>query len=173
MQTLPQGVTTAAELRAHYKRTAKNIIRPKPVLIVDNSPEPILVPVFYVQPRIVYFKQPSPYSGDCALHLPKMHEIAEVVCEFYRCTRLDLISERRNAEIVRPRQVVMYLSRKMTTKSLPEIGKFLGGKDHTTVLSGVRKIERLLSSNEGIRKEVGLLSARVKELVTSRRVLRQ
>jgi hypothetical protein len=55
----------------------------------------------------------------------------------------DLISPRREARVVRPRQIVMYLAKKLTSRSLPDIGRQLGGRDHTTVLHAVRKMERL------------------------------
>lgn len=170
MQALPEGVTTAAELRAHYKRAAKNIIRPKPVLVVDNTPEAVPVPVFYVQPRVIYFKQPSPYNGDGAPHLPKMSDLMRAVCEFYRCSDIDIISSRRTASIVKPRHVLMYLARKMTTKSLPDIGRFLGGKDHTSVLHGIRRIDLAMIRDVKVAEEVAAIRARVNDILMRRRL---
>jgi chromosomal replication initiator protein len=55
----------------------------------------------------------------------------------------DLISERRNRAIARPRQGAMWLAKQLTTRSLPDIGRRFGGRDHTTVLHAVRRIEAL------------------------------
>jgi hypothetical protein len=72
-------------------------------------------------------------------------DIIDVVCEHFRCSQIDLRSQRRTAKIVEPRQIAMYLAAKITEKSLPQIGNALGGRDHTTVLHGVRKVELMLA----------------------------
>lgn len=63
------------------------------------------------------------------------------VCREYNISRVDLISQRRTAPIVGPRQMAMYLAKTLTLRSLPEVGRRFGGRDHTTVLHAVRKIE--------------------------------
>lgn len=73
-----------------------------------------------------------------------VESILKLVCIRYGVTRIDLISDRRTADIVRPRQVAMFLAKTLTLRSLPEIGRRIGGRDHTTVLHGVRKIETLI-----------------------------
>jgi hypothetical protein len=70
----------------------------------------------------------------------KMVDLLNYVIRTTKISRDDIYSPRRNAEVAHARQLVMYLCHHFTTRSLPEIGKFLGGKDHTTVLHGVRKI---------------------------------
>ena len=72
---------------------------------------------------------------------PSVTRIQEVVARQYGVSRFDLLSSRRTANIVRPRQVAMYLSRQLTNLSLPEIGEAFGGKDHTTVLHSWKKID--------------------------------
>jgi hypothetical protein len=75
----------------------------------------------------------------------------------------DILSGRRTACVVRPRQIAMYLAKKLTTRSLPEIGRCFGGKDHTTVLHAVRKVESLLKSDMELVGLVAKLEARVSQ----------
>ena len=91
---------------------------------------------------------------------PKIAEILKAVCKHYNVDQTDLISERRPRTIATPRQVAMYLSRKMTGRSLPYIGSKLG-RDHTTVLHGVRKIERKIGSNPDLAQEVDMISQKI------------
>ena len=65
---------------------------------------------------------------------------------------------RRSRTIARPRQVAMYLSKILTTRSLPEIGRKFGGRDHTTVIHAVKRIESLQDSDNAIQEEVEVLS---------------
>lgn len=67
-------------------------------------------------------------------------EIVRLVCKRYELSKLDLISERRWGRLIYPRQLCMFLGRGLTTMSLPQIGYYLGGRDHTTVLHGIKKI---------------------------------
>ena len=70
-------------------------------------------------------------------------EIQKTSAEHYGMKQADLISERRNRAIARPRQAAMWLAKQLTTRSLPDIGRRFGGRDHTTVLHAVRRIEEL------------------------------
>lgn len=72
---------------------------------------------------------------------PTMRDIQNAVCTHYKISRNELNSVRRNARLVRPRQVAFFLCRELTTRSFPEIGRMFGGRDHTTVLYAVRKID--------------------------------
>jgi hypothetical protein len=80
--------------------------------------------------------------------------IQESVAVHFGITRTDLLSARRTANVVRPRQVAMYLAKTLTLRSLPEIGRSFGGRDHTTVLHAVRKIECLMHKDPGLRELV-------------------
>ena len=64
---------------------------------------------------------------------------------------------RRARAVARPRQVAMYLSKQLTTRSLPEIGRKFGGRDHTTVMHAVRKIEEIKATDNGFAEDVELL----------------
>lgn len=70
-------------------------------------------------------------------------EIQRAVSAHFEVKQLDLISERRAVAIARPRQIAMYLAKRLTTRSLPEIGRKFGGRDHSTVIHAVRRIEDL------------------------------
>jgi chromosomal replication initiator protein len=87
----------------------------------------------------------------------KIEDIQKLVASHYSVTRADILSSRRTAVVVKPRQVAMYLSKALTLRSLPEIGRRFGGRDHTTVLHAVRKIEGLTSSDSSLREELELL----------------
>ena len=77
----------------------------------------------------------------------------------YNVSRADLLSSRRTANVVRPRQIAMYLAKTLTLRSLPEIGRRFGGRDHTTVLHAVRKIENLVGNDNVLAEEIELLEA--------------
>ena len=87
----------------------------------------------------------------------KIEEIQKLVASHYNVTRADILSARRTANVVRPRQIAMYLAKMLTPRSLPEIGHRFGGRDHTTVLHAVRKIEALAKSDGKLSEEVDLL----------------
>ncbi len=84
-------------------------------------------------------------------------DIQRRVAEYYNLRLADLLSARRARVVARPRQVAMYLSKQLTTRSLPEIGRKFGGRDHTTVMHAVRRIEELKLSDTTIREDVDML----------------
>lgn len=87
----------------------------------------------------------------------KIEEIQKLVASHYNVTRADILSARRTAAVVLPRQIAMYLSKSLTLRSLPEIGRRFGGRDHTTVLHAVRKIEALSGKEAALAEEIELL----------------
>ena len=86
-----------------------------------------------------------------------IEEIQKHVAEHYNVRISDMHSNRRLRVVARPRQIAMYLSKKMTTASLPEIGRKFGGRDHTTVMHGVRKVEELLESDSQFADDLYML----------------
>ncbi len=86
-------------------------------------------------------------------------EIQKKVAEHFSIKVTEMSSSRRARAVARPRQVAMYLSKKLTTRSLPDIGRRFGNRDHTTVLHGVRKIEELIQSDSSLAEDVRLLEA--------------
>ena len=84
-------------------------------------------------------------------------DIQRKVADYYNLRLSDLLSARRSRTIARPRQIAMYLSKILTTRSLPEIGRKFGGRDHTTVIHAVKKIEDLRVGDVAIDEEVEVL----------------
>jgi len=84
-------------------------------------------------------------------------EIQRKVAEHFTLKMSDLLSERRARAVARPRQVAMYLCKKLTPRSLPEIGRKFGGRDHTTVMHAVKKIDELMNEDASFKDEVELV----------------
>ncbi|WP_408069734.1 chromosomal replication initiator protein DnaA [Butyrivibrio sp. JL13D10] len=87
--------------------------------------------------------------------------IISTVCEQYGIRQEDITSKKRNKEIVLPRQIVMYLARELTDLPLEEIGKALGKKDHTTVMSGVNKIKDLIAVDDELNKNLDIINKKL------------
>ncbi len=83
-----------------------------------------------------------------------VEEIQRAVAEHYGITVADLLSNCKQRAIARPRQVAMYLVKRLTNRSLPDIGRKFGGRDHTTIMHGVRRITQLMNENEVFADEV-------------------
>ncbi|HSV03636.1 MAG TPA: chromosomal replication initiator protein DnaA [Phenylobacterium sp.] len=83
--------------------------------------------------------------------------IQKLVAEHYSLKQADLISERRARAVARPRQVAMWIAKQVTTRSLPDIGRRFGGRDHTTVLHAVRRIEALKAEDAGMARDIDVL----------------
>lgn len=89
--------------------------------------------------------------------ITSVKKIAELVAEFYNITLEDLLKQSRKKEFVKPRQVAMYLIRKELDNSFPSIGDFFGGRDHTTVMHAVEKVEKLINDKDSFKQEVDLI----------------
>ncbi|MDR2661001.1 MAG: chromosomal replication initiator protein DnaA [Lactobacillaceae bacterium] len=84
-------------------------------------------------------------------------DIQKSVADYNDITMSDIISSKRDKNIVLPRQIAMYLSRKLTNSSLPQIGKAFGGKDHTTVMHGIKKIEEQFKKDSDLKRTVDII----------------
>ena len=93
----------------------------------------------------------------------RREDIQRIVARQYNVSRSDLLSSRRTANVVRPRQVAMYLAKTLTLRSLPEIGRRFGGRDHTTVLHAVRKIEALAGNDSTFAEEIESLKRQLQD----------
>ncbi|MFN3837318.1 MAG: chromosomal replication initiator protein DnaA [Brevundimonas sp.] len=89
-------------------------------------------------------------------------EIQKTVADHFNMKQADLLSERRTRSVARPRQIAMYLCKQHTTRSYPDIGRRFGGRDHTTVLHGVRKIEELMPQDDQIARDVEALTRKLR-----------
>ncbi len=133
-------VSNGRDLEGAVNRLVAHSVAGGPPLTVDAAEVAIRDLIRVRQPRRV-----------------KIEDIQKLVASHYSVTRADILSSRRTASVVRPRQVAMYLSKALTLRSLPEIGCRFGGRDHTTVLHAVRKIEGLCSADSALREELELL----------------
>jgi hypothetical protein len=121
------------DLRRRFK------IVPAPVVVIPFvRPEPILKVGRHNRGWPIHFADAIAWRRE-----PQVSAIVRFVAKCHGISMTDFISDRKTARLVRPRHMAMWLAKEMTTKSLPFIGKRLGGRDHTTILHGVRKIEAL------------------------------
>jgi len=86
-----------------------------------------------------------------------IEEIQKLVCAHFELKPVDLVSDRRARAVARPRQIAMYLSKRLTTRSLPEIGRKFGGRDHSTVIHAVRRVEQLRDTDGDVDSAVRVL----------------
>ncbi len=86
-----------------------------------------------------------------------IEEIQRKVAEHYNVRLSDMIGPKRMRTIARPRQIAMYLAKQLTPRSLPEIGRRFGGRDHTTIMHGVRKIEELMAQDTQMAEDLQML----------------
>jgi chromosomal replication initiator protein len=93
-----------------------------------------------------------------------IEDIQKSVCEFYKIKVSDLLSSRRMQNIARPRQVAMYLAKALTTKSMPEIGRKFGGRDHTTVLHAVKKVQECMERDSEFAQDIRTLKRSLESL---------
>jgi chromosomal replication initiator protein len=89
-------------------------------------------------------------------------DIQKATSEHYGMKQVDLLSERRNRAIARPRQAAMWLAKQLTTRSLPDIGRRFGGRDHTTVLHAVRRIEALRADDPVLNQDLETISRKLR-----------
>lgn len=90
---------------------------------------------------------------------PKINDILCAAAQYFNVSKLDLLSARRTLDLTYPRHVAMYYAKNFTKKSLPEIGRRMGGRDHTTILYGVRKIAGKIKTDWKIAYDVAQLEA--------------
>jgi len=93
----------------------------------------------------------------------RIEDIQRAIARHFNVPRGDLLSARRTANVVRPRQLAMYLAKTLTLRSLPEIGRRFGGRDHTTVLHAVRKMEALIPKDATLREDAEHLKKQLQE----------
>jgi chromosomal replication initiator protein len=84
----------------------------------------------------------------------KVEDILRIVSRHFGVSKQDILSQRRHRSVVRPRQIGMYLAKHLTSRSLPEIGRRFGDRDHTTVLHAIRKIDKEVGENPRLKDEV-------------------
>lgn len=93
-------------------------------------------------------------QSGCDLRRIKIEDILKVISRHYGISRGDILSQRRHRSVVWPRQIGMYLAKQLTSRSLPEIGRRFGNRDHTTVLHAIRKIDNEIAGNARLKDEI-------------------
>lgn len=126
---------------------------------VVPPPSPAPIPTVHMAPLQPY-RAPRWY--------PAAQDITRVICEHYRVTVMDLRSGCKCRDIVRPRMAWCYIARTMTPWSTPKIGQFLGGRDHTTVLSAYRRMQNLIAADPAIAADIAAVRAALNGLFMSR-----
>lgn len=158
-----------AELLAHYKAVRARVNgwkaprQPKPlpaVIITTGSRKPWLTPVVdgislaAISPRLP--EVPGPIFNQRIVH-----RIIEVVAAFFNITRNDILSHRREAPVVLARFIAMHLSKQETQRSMPWLGLQFGGRDHTTILHGLRKMKTRIENDPEFAEQVTHIHALV------------
>jgi len=116
--------------------------------------------------RVVAFSKMSNRAlniNDCKIILKDVYNsnkivsidrIQNVTSNFFSINLEDMLSQRRSRTLARPRQIAMYLAKKLTTRSLPEIGRKFANRDHTTVIHAVKTIDKISQTNDEMRKNI-------------------
>jgi hypothetical protein len=158
------NIPSPAEQLASRKRLQALFFSPKEKLVV-SAPKP----AFVEDPCAPRCALPSSrdwliLSQEALSYKPRVlvSVVRRVVCARYGVNETDLLSVRRTAKVVRPRQIAMYLAKTLTTNSLSEIGRRFGGRDHTTVLHAVRKIGAIKESDPVVAAELRALTDQIK-----------
>lgn len=149
-ETVDQMLADARARRARLYRPGPDPVRQ----VQADEPKPIVVKPDYVRD---WLQLAIPESTKPAAH----RMILRLVADAFGVTYLDLIGQTRVAKVVLPRQVAFYIMRHHTTMSFPMIGKFVGDRDHTTVLHGVAKVEQRLIHDEQLRQVIDTIVARI------------
>lgn len=134
---------------------APELLEPEP------EPEPVkpLAPIPNKSLSIAHLFFPH-----ATINANQVETIQRAVLAFYpKVTMADLKSPRRQDAVVRPRQIAMYLSKVLTSKSLPDIGRRFGGRDHTTVIHAVRKIATLVETDSDLAAQVNSIKEMIGE----------
>jgi hypothetical protein len=140
------------ELVRHYAEIRKRLREapPKPILKLVE-PEPTAAP-----------PADEPTTHHCAMCGSEIHSaepitvtrIIAAVCRHYDVHRMDLIGQRRNLKVARPRQVAMYLARELTALSFGQIGRRMGDRDHSTLCHAVKRIDALILEDHDLSEDI-------------------
>lgn len=167
---------TPLQIRLHEEHKARQArlfpFKPKaycPPPPPANDPAPVIA-IAAVEPEPPAFKQPwftiEEYDS---LDVHSIPLIQRIVCKHFGITMAQMLGQRRIAPIVRPRQIAMYLCRVLTERSWPDIGRRFGGRDHTTALAAIKRIEKIMAENPGFAVSVNDLRETVQRLHAEQR----
>jgi len=129
---------------------------------VETRPEPIEIKVSIVD--LIHAAEGHDVELEPAPQKPVLiDDIIREVCAFYSFSKLDLLAHRRTRRVCQARQVAMYLCRVLTMRTLPEIGRLMGNRDHTTILHGFEKIASLRETDSNLDGEVKIILHRLSQ----------
>jgi chromosomal replication initiator protein len=111
--------------------------------ITRYSQDAWLTKIGWLPGRVIYEDVTHP-------RLPSTLQIQEATARYFHIPVSEMTSAKRSRYVARPRQIAMYLSRCLTSRSMPEIGRRFGGRDHTTVIHAIRQIEKLMVEDSEI-----------------------
>lgn len=94
---------------------------------------------------------------------PKFSEILETVCAYYDVTPIHVMGPLKYVEFSRPRMIIYFLARKLTKMTLPQIGRIIGDRDHTTILYGAKRISKLAKNDDRLRDDLNILELKIAE----------
>lgn len=121
-----------------------------------DVPAPKITIVRIVEKPVSWAEQQIQVWMPASLSAPRhlqVRDVQKAVCQYFNVKFVDLVSQRRKMPVTRARQIAMWLSRELTTRSYPEIGVYFGGRDHTTVIHAFRKIDGLRASDPKLKSD--------------------
>ncbi len=152
-------ISNAEEIKA--RRARLGYVMPKAPVVPLHR---VRAPVVTAPKRIEVVPDPTAYEYR-ATYRPTVKALAKVVAGYYGVDLEEMLGPRRLKHLTKPRHVTYYLARQILKhKSLPEIGKDLGGRDHTTILHGVRKIDKLVKSDQSLADDMFYLAHQYKQV---------
>ena len=152
------------ERRARLARLGVNV-KPTPKRAGIERKTYIVEPVLQ-RPKTSRYYADAAYEAAWAVEMCGVDEIfgatnintiLRIVAKHFNMPVNDIVSARRTANVVMPRHIAMYLAKTMTPRSFPEVGRRMGGRDHTTVLHAFKKIERLIQERPSLAEEVNAI----------------
>jgi hypothetical protein len=147
----------ARERKLRASLRPKHIAKaPTPPVEAKKPPSPAPAPPLTAAERLAALPREPLYEGR-----PSIRFIVAACCAYYAIGRLDLISPRRSANMIRPRHVAIYLARHMTIHALPTIAKHFGGRDHSTILYACHRIGEFILTDDRLRAEVAAIKGAI------------
>jgi len=145
--------------RAHIDEMASRLIAPAPVVFVKPA---VVHPPMPRKANWFVIVDERPVDRPRAKRAePFISEIIDAAAAHFNVRKSDLLSARRTANLILPRHIGMYLAKTMTGRSMPDIGRRFGGRDHTVVIFAVKKLERLIASDPVIAEHVLSIKAQL------------
>lgn len=162
----PQTIADVERARAIHKRLRSMRGKCDPVIAPEPEPVPEPSPPVEAQETACALEE-SDASLDPTPPRLTVYLIAQVTAEHFGVSMQDMLSHRRDRKYVTARQIAMYLAKHLTSRSFPFIGQRLGGRDHTTVMHGVRKISERMPLEFALTIHVFKIEGAIKERLRS------